>query len=120
MTGTTYGVRHNVQENLAKQLAEYLDLFQSSRKFDDKSNESRLQQFKIFVKEVSENLCTQRLRTSAVGNDHSAAGPAPVNVQEANSINFMNAVTAFTSMVRILALPPCLKPSPSIRRLRVL
>jgi hypothetical protein len=58
MTGTTYGVRHNVQENLAKQLAEYLDLFQSSRKFDDKSNESRLQQFKIFVKEVSENLYT--------------------------------------------------------------
>ena len=118
MTGTTYGVRGNVQEILAKKLVEYLDIFQSSRKFDDKSNKSRLQQFKTFVKEASENsesLCTQRAHTSDMGDDHSAAGPAPKNAVEANSINSINVVAASTSMVRFLALPPFLKLSSSLR-----
>jgi hypothetical protein len=60
LEGTTYGLRNNVQEKLAIYLLEYLNAFQSSKGFDDTSNEKRIHQFKRFVMHESEKLHTSQ------------------------------------------------------------
>jgi hypothetical protein len=56
LEATTYGVRNKVQNKLAMRLFDYLKAFQTSKGFDDASNESRLNQFERFVQHESERI----------------------------------------------------------------
>ena len=78
---TTYGIRENVQEKLAICLSEYLERFQ----FDQSTNESKLDQFRRFVKSESEKLRTSPAENlpghTVLRSPENIAGPAQAATQ---------------------------------------
>jgi hypothetical protein len=78
LEGTTYGVRDNVQEKLAKELLVHLEDFLNNGGFDASSKQTKIDQFKRYVKEISdkqrtESDCSLKARNNSHVN-HMASG----------------------------------------------